>query len=198
MVARRIGLPRRPSARAQLREGAGEILTCGEGTPGLVPRLFAHGRYARPRAAGETREWERQAGEGASAKRNGQESRERIEKRQVARPLVPRQHESGRPPGEGVRWGFLFFFQAEDGIRDVAVTGVQTCALPISLELKMSRHNIFNLQTFPRMENLTAGEEENLPIAMRHTDDPSSIEILIFIGRQLRQEIGRASCRERV
>src|SRR6266436_8977229 len=29
--------------------------------------------------------------------------------------------------------GFLvfFFFQAEDGIRDVAVTGVQTCALPI-------------------------------------------------------------------
>src|SRR3989449_8502136 len=27
----------------------------------------------------------------------------------------------------------IFFFQAEDGIRDVAVTGVQTCALPISL-----------------------------------------------------------------
>src|SRR2546429_5069547 len=33
------------------------------------------------------------------------------------------------------RWviaGLSFFFQAEDGIRDVAVTGVQTCALPIS------------------------------------------------------------------
>src|SRR2546422_11764272 len=29
---------------------------------------------------------------------------------------------------------FFFFFQAEDGIRDVAVTGVQTCALPISLQ----------------------------------------------------------------
>src|SRR5439155_16634389 len=27
--------------------------------------------------------------------------------------------------------GFLFFFQAEDGIRDGHVTGVQTCALPI-------------------------------------------------------------------
>src|SRR5947207_15054585 len=27
---------------------------------------------------------------------------------------------------------FLFFFQAEDGIRDHCVTGVQTCALPIS------------------------------------------------------------------
>src|SRR2546422_7059869 len=30
-------------------------------------------------------------------------------------------------------WWFFFFFQAEDGIRDVAVTGVQTCALPISV-----------------------------------------------------------------
>src|SRR6266850_4403008 len=27
---------------------------------------------------------------------------------------------------------FVFFFQAEDGIRDYKVTGVQTCALPIS------------------------------------------------------------------
>ena len=26
---------------------------------------------------------------------------------------------------------FFFFFQAEDGIRDHCVTGVQTCALPI-------------------------------------------------------------------
>ena len=29
-------------------------------------------------------------------------------------------------------WFFFFFFQAEDGIRDYKVTGVQTCALPIS------------------------------------------------------------------
>src|SRR5438874_6984560 len=28
---------------------------------------------------------------------------------------------------------FFFFFQAEDGIRDLYVTGVQTCALPISI-----------------------------------------------------------------
>src|SRR5260221_8889906 len=33
-------------------------------------------------------------------------------------------------PMEVVR-GFFFFFQAEDGIRDHCVTGVQTCALPI-------------------------------------------------------------------
>src|SRR5260370_15791433 len=31
-----------------------------------------------------------------------------------------------------VAQNFLFFFQAEDGIRDSSVTGVQTCALPIS------------------------------------------------------------------
>src|SRR5215467_10394325 len=31
-----------------------------------------------------------------------------------------------------VQWRTFFFFQAEDGIRDYKVTGVQTCALPIS------------------------------------------------------------------
>src|SRR5256886_5709378 len=29
-------------------------------------------------------------------------------------------------------WAYFFFFQAEEGIRDLAVSGVQTCALPIS------------------------------------------------------------------
>src|SRR2546422_942634 len=39
-----------------------------------------------------------------------------------------------------ISWILLFFFfQAEDGIRDVAVTGVQTCALPISLAVWSSR-----------------------------------------------------------
>src|SRR2546428_14162424 len=34
--------------------------------------------------------------------------------------------------GLSSRWSFFFFFfQAEDGIRDLIVTGVQTCALPI-------------------------------------------------------------------
>src|SRR2546429_2091476 len=36
-----------------------------------------------------------------------------------------------------------FFFQAEDGIRDVAVTGVQTCALPISTQASLAlRHSV--------------------------------------------------------
>src|SRR2546429_6020962 len=36
---------------------------------------------------------------------------------------------------------FFFFFQAEDGIRDVAVTGVQTCALPICNPFWISDNN---------------------------------------------------------
>ena len=36
----------------------------------------------------------------------------------------------------------FFFFQAEDGIRDIGVTGVQTCALPI---LRDFLYFVFNL-----------------------------------------------------
>ena len=31
----------------------------------------------------------------------------------------------------------FFFFQAEDGIRDIGVTGVQTCALPICMKVQI-------------------------------------------------------------
>src|SRR5256712_5699930 len=34
---------------------------------------------------------------------------------------------------------YFFFFQAEDGIRDLIVTGVQTCALPIYAPLQLAR-----------------------------------------------------------
>src|SRR5205085_2967196 len=37
---------------------------------------------------------------------------------------------------------YLFFFQAEDGIRDLTVTGVQTCALPISCCLRTDRPHV--------------------------------------------------------
>src|SRR2546425_2172309 len=37
---------------------------------------------------------------------------------------------------------FFFFFQAEDGIRDKLVTGVQTCALPISVEGTFRAHQV--------------------------------------------------------
>src|SRR6266511_4177506 len=37
---------------------------------------------------------------------------------------------------------FFFFFQAEDGIRDFHVTGVQTCALPICDFLEIEKHPV--------------------------------------------------------
>src|SRR5947209_12428921 len=37
-------------------------------------------------------------------------------------------------PFNSVYFIFFFFFQAEDGIRDIGVTGVQTCALPILIQ----------------------------------------------------------------
>src|SRR6266581_6975897 len=49
----------------------------------------------------------------------------------------------------GGLWELLFFFQAEDGIRDGRVTGVQTCALPISgWVLSVLRHGM------PVLENV--------------------------------------------
>src|SRR2546429_5573324 len=46
---------------------------------------------------------------------------------------APKDVRMGRDDARGWRVCLrCFFFQAEDGIRDVAVTGVQTCALPIS------------------------------------------------------------------
>src|SRR3712207_2433346 len=39
-----------------------------------------------------------------------------------------------------MRTFYFFFFQAEDGIRDIGVTGVQTCALPISTTILGHAH----------------------------------------------------------
>src|SRR5688572_32825728 len=44
---------------------------------------------------------------------------------------------------------FFFFFQAEDGIRDLTVTGVQTCALPIYPAALRTSHAFFPLVIGP-------------------------------------------------
>src|SRR5690348_17514963 len=87
-----------------------------------------------------------------------------------------------------------FFFQAEDGIRDGRVTGVQTCALPIWLlaiqlvELRLVR------------------EQVELRGPARHVQKDASLGLdrqrhglwtLPFRGEGPALQIGRASCRER-
>src|SRR5690606_40533210 len=51
--------------------------------------------------------------------------------------------------------GEIFFFQAEDGIRDFHVTGVQTCALPIFFPIVVDQTEIDHY-----WEELTDGGEE--------------------------------------
>src|SRR5206468_6489024 len=56
---------------------------------------------------------------------------------------------------------FIFFFQAEDGIRDLIVTGVQTCALPIFLR-RPQRHGALDLRgavVEAEHRDVAAGEE---------------------------------------
>src|SRR5438874_8119545 len=48
---------------------------------------------------------------------------------------------------------FYFFFLAEDGIRDLYVTGVQTCALPISCGGACISYNDPHVPALPRMRH---------------------------------------------
>src|SRR5690606_40848504 len=59
-----------------------------------------------------------------------------------------------------------FFFQAEDGIRDFHVTGVQTCALPISTTIRRPRSEVYAF--WRRLENL--------PRFMTHLDEVEEID----------------------
>src|SRR2546429_1831017 len=54
----------------------------------------------------------------------------------------------------------IFFFQAEDGIRDVAVTGVQTCALPISNHAAANVGSVANARA-PRNDAHFIGSRES-------------------------------------
>src|SRR5258708_24061794 len=67
---------------------------------------------------------------------------------------------------------FFFFFQAEDGIRDDLVTGVQTCALPISGYMRKERlepdldHLFTKRLTNPRvLARLVKGVNQKRPAA---------------------------------
>src|SRR2546427_10119368 len=62
-------------------------------------------------------------------------------------------------PSTGTEFTRFFFFQAEDGIRDLTVTGVQTCALPIfALGLRQTRRD------FPPMEEVTHDPVRDRPV----------------------------------
>src|SRR5687768_1381304 len=75
---------------------------------------------------------------------------------------------------------FFFFFQAEDGIRDVAVTGVQTCALPISPELTINEPNVWRLTTpghhsWPRSARPGDPKKYFIVSADAHANEPADL-----------------------
>src|SRR5439155_12275083 len=66
-----------------------------------------------------------------------------------------------------VSWSSSFFFQAEDGIRDGHVTGVQTCALPICGASNVVREDAV------RKGLLFAGTEGSVYVSFNDGDDRS-------------------------
>src|SRR2546423_11715494 len=80
-----------------------------------------------------------------------------------------------------VRIMFFFFFQAEDGIRDKLVTGVQTCALPISSLMKFSSECEPPRFRYPRLlvsllRYATAFAASSSACASTHSVEPRSEE----------------------
>src|SRR2546426_12170982 len=112
---------------------------------------------------------------------------------------------------------FFFFFQAEDGIRDYKVTGVQTCALPISRRRASASGFLATERAEPALESADGGaegrgyrhlEEEVVGVAGPLEGDEVLVRDLVGVkghlvdvagevGRDV-LKIGRASCRERV
>src|SRR5207248_3965799 len=94
-------------------------------------------------------------------------------------------------------------FQAEDGIRDRTVTGVQTCALPISRLDRVSPYQCV-LAKISLAGRLSAEPVWRLSLVMGLGDclELGPWELGFSRGRSLqnyrRLKIGRASCRERV
>src|SRR5256886_6514472 len=88
----------------------------------------------------------------------------------------------------------FFFFQAEDGIRDLTVTGVQTCALPIWISCGATCLHGFDDGT---VVTLTASPAAGSTFAGWSGGGCSGTSTTCQVTMQSNQ-IGRASCRERV
>src|SRR2546422_6156357 len=85
----------------------------------------------------------------------------------------------------------FFFFQAEDGIRDVAVTGVQTCALPICRRLDPLA-DAYTVNHWSGVQCKHLREDQ----AADYGDAQGAAQL--GTRPEPNRQIGRASCRERV
>src|SRR5256886_12215265 len=124
----------------------------------------------------------------ARARRDG--GARRVRRTRCSR--APRPGRSAASPREaGSR--LLFFFQAEDGIRYLTVTGVQTCALPIFRD--------FAVDPAPVAGRLLGEIADLVFLDVDHAESPRRLDggqrrVRLLLAMKF--EIGRASCRERV
>src|SRR5258708_23337659 len=90
----------------------------------------------------------------------------------------------------------IFFFQAEDGIRDDLVTGVQTCALPICILCSQAYGGI-QMRTAVCLRAKNAGEDRECPTDRNY--DPARSVPLRFRQHDVRSEERRVGeeCRSR-
>src|SRR5690606_39430118 len=109
---------------------------------------------------------------------------------------------------QSLSYCFFFFFQAEDGIRDFHVTGVQTCALPIS-EINLPyitadatgpKHLVINV-TRAKLEGLVADlvarTIEPCKIALKDAGlSTSDISDVILVGGQSRMPMVQQKVQE--
>src|SRR6266496_5028825 len=104
---------------------------------------------------------------------------------------------------------FFFFFQAEDGIRDLYVTGVQTCALPICLvravedsrQVGVSRvyvDNVYTIELSPGDRQRFSDYERALTGELAALVVDAARESNWAMMGPARVELATAACRERV
>src|SRR5690606_40727557 len=89
----------------------------------------------------------------------------------------------------------VFFFQAEDGIRDFHVTGVQTCALPISAAASAPSLCTWRIgRSMPKYSNSLAGVRTGCPWSPKFTRTSalSSMRITRACGRSEERRVGEA------
>src|SRR5258706_5354786 len=77
-------------------------------------------------------------------------------------------------PSEFAHCSFCFFFQAEDGIRDWSVTGVQTCALPINIR---ELQNVIERSVMLCETEIFSIDESWLPLPLPATESRCHIEL---------------------
>src|SRR2546426_7282795 len=90
---------------------------------------------------------------------------------------------------------FFFFFQAEDGIRDYKVTGVQTCALPATWRTRSTTQRGLPSEVMKKRTPSSNATSTQRFMRSRYSCDDCSMSTIMPIGLSERRRIDRKSTR---